>query len=225
MLKCAECPHHGCQVHDVSNAMICCPTKNGEIQQQASELYKDAENYTLAHNAAVVEAEGYGRLCRMEEIMLFARKCGYNRIGLIFCVGLSDEAREVSKILTHNGFDVVSAVCKNGSDPKSSVGLKDEETLSGCALKIGAFLEMVRRPKKNIPLRRHTKKGRSRPRSSRVPFSLAYIISPSWRRSAFYSSFPQRISPQAGYDPLPCPLPRAIISAQPPAPARIMKPI
>ena len=81
----------------------------------------------------MVEAEGYGRLCRMEEIMLFARKCGYNRIGLIFCVGLSDEAREVSKILTHNGFDVVSAVCKNGSDPKSSVGLKDEETLSGCA--------------------------------------------------------------------------------------------
>lgn len=133
MLKCAECPHHGCQVHDVSNAMACCPTKNGEIQQQASELYKDPENYTLAHNAAVVEAEGYGRLCRMEEIMLFARKCGYNRIGLIFCVGLSDEAREVSKILTHNGFDVVSAVCKNGSDPKSSIGLKDEETLSGCA--------------------------------------------------------------------------------------------
>ena len=81
MLKCAECPHHGCQVHDVSNAMVCCPTKNGEIQQQASELYKDPENYTLAHNAAVVEAEGYGRLCRMEEIMLFARKCGYNRIG------------------------------------------------------------------------------------------------------------------------------------------------
>jgi hypothetical protein len=40
-------------------------------------------------------------------------------------------------------------------------------------LKIGAFLERVRRPKKNIPLRRHTKKGRSRPRSSRVPFSLA----------------------------------------------------
>ena len=38
MLKCAECPHHGCQVHDVSNAMICCPTKNSEIQQQASEL-------------------------------------------------------------------------------------------------------------------------------------------------------------------------------------------
>ena len=56
MLKCAECPHHGCQVHDVSNAMTCCPTKNGEIQRQASELYKDAENYTLAHNAAVVEA-------------------------------------------------------------------------------------------------------------------------------------------------------------------------
>lgn len=39
-------------------------------------------------------------------------------------------------------------------------------------LKIGAFLERVRRPKKNIPLRRHTKKGRSRPRSSRVPLLM-----------------------------------------------------
>ena len=36
--------------------MICCPTKNSEIQQQASELYKDPENYTLAHNTPIPEA-------------------------------------------------------------------------------------------------------------------------------------------------------------------------
>ncbi len=37
-------------------------------------------------------------------------------------------------------------------------------------LKIGAFLERVRRPKKNIPLRRHTKKGTQPPAEQPCPF-------------------------------------------------------
>ena len=32
-----------------------------------------------------------------------------------------------------NGFDVVSVICKNGAQPKSSIGLTDTDTLSGCA--------------------------------------------------------------------------------------------
>lgn len=133
MIKCAECASHGCQVNDISGAMSCCPSRDEELQAEAQELYGEEENYKLAHNAALVEAEGYGRLCRMEEIMLFCKKCGFHKLGLVFCVGFSSEAREVSKILRHNGFEVVSAVCKNGVDPKSTIGISDEETLSGCA--------------------------------------------------------------------------------------------
>ena len=77
-----------------------------------------------------MEAEGYGRLCRMEEIILFAQKAGYHKLGLVFCVGLLNEAREVSNILTYHGFEVVSVICKNGGMPKSTVGLTETDTLT-----------------------------------------------------------------------------------------------
>ena len=64
--------------------------------------------------------------------MLFAKKAGFQKIGLVFCVGFKEEARTVSRILRHNGFEVVSVACKNGDIPKSSLGVKDEQTLSGC---------------------------------------------------------------------------------------------
>lgn len=134
MYKCAECTHHGCKIHDMTKTMKDCPSKNEDILNRAKELYKDEENHNIAYNAALVEAEGYGRLTRMEEIMLFMKKAGYKRIGFIFCIGLSSEAREVEKILTHNGFDVVSIVCKNGDVPKSFMDIPDDKTVSGCAM-------------------------------------------------------------------------------------------
>lgn len=133
MYRCAECTFHGCKMHDMTKTMKDCPSKNEEIQRKAKELYKDEENHKIAYNSALVESEGYGCLTRMEEIMLFMNKAGYKRIGLIFCVGLSSEAKEVDKILTHNGFEVVSIICKNGDVPKSFMGIKDDETVSGCA--------------------------------------------------------------------------------------------
>ncbi len=130
---CAECRQTGCKFRDMSKTMTVCPCKNEAVQAKAAELYKEEENYLIANVAGKVEAEGYGRLCRMEEIVLFCKRAGYRKIGLVFCMGLHNEAREVSKILTHHGFEVVSVICKNGALPKSSVGLTDADTLSGCA--------------------------------------------------------------------------------------------
>ena len=133
MYICADCTLHGCELRDMEKTPKNCPCKNAELQERAKELYKDEENYKIAHNAAIVESEGYGVLCRMEEIMLFCIKCDYKKIGLVFCIGLKNEAKEVVKILRHNGFEVVSAACKNGGIPKSTIGLTEEQTLSGCA--------------------------------------------------------------------------------------------
>ena len=130
---CAECNQLGCVQRDLSKTMTCCPSKNEEVQKKAAELYQEEENYRIANASAKVEAEGYGQLCRLEEIILFCKKVGYHKLGLIFCMGLHNEAREVSRILKHNGFEVVSVICKNGAHPKSSVGLTDADTLSGCA--------------------------------------------------------------------------------------------
>ena len=130
---CAECQQRGCISREMDKTMSCCPTKNEALQEEAKKLYLEEDNYCLANTAAAVEAEGYGRLCRLEEIILFAKKAGYHKLGLIFCMGLHNEARTVNRILRHHGFEVVSVICKNGSIPKSYVGLTDEQTLSGCA--------------------------------------------------------------------------------------------
>ncbi|MBR2894936.1 MAG: DUF1847 domain-containing protein [Oscillospiraceae bacterium] len=133
MYQCAICAKHGCKMRDMDNTMTSCPSKDEAIQQRAKELYQEEENQLLAQTGAVVESEGYGQLCRLEEIMLFARHAGYRHLGLVFCMGLKDEAREVHKILTHNGFEVSSVICKNGAVPKSFLGVTDAQTLSGCA--------------------------------------------------------------------------------------------
>ena len=133
MYICADCTLQGCKARDMEKTPAVCPCKNVELQEQSKELYKEEENAKIAYNAATVESGGYGALCRMEEIMAFCEKCNYKKIGLVFCMGLKKEANMVTKILRHNGFEVVSAICKNGAIPKSFIGVKDEETLSGCA--------------------------------------------------------------------------------------------
>jgi uncharacterized metal-binding protein len=59
--------------------------------------------------------------------MDFANKCGFNKLGLAFCLGLWREANTLCKILAHNGFEVCSVACKNGSVPKEFLSIKDED--------------------------------------------------------------------------------------------------
>lgn len=134
--RCADCHQIGCKKGDLTKTMTCCPSKNEAVQARAAELYKEEENHLIALTAGKVEAEGYGCLCRMEEIVLFCKRAGYKKIGLVFCMGLHREAETVNKILMHHGFDVVSVICKNGAMPKSSVGMTDADTLSGCAQEV-----------------------------------------------------------------------------------------
>ena len=133
MYMCAECTQHGCILRDMDKTMKDCPCKNEEIQKQAAELYKEPENHNIALNSAIAEAEGYAKISRVEEIVLFCKKAGYKKIGLVFCMGLKNEAKIVNKIFRYHDLEVVSVICKNGSIPKSSIGVTDEQTLSGCA--------------------------------------------------------------------------------------------
>ncbi len=130
---CAECAHLGCQLRDPEKYMPVCPCKAEEIQAKARALYENEEDRRIAVAAAATEHDGYGRMSRMEEIVLFCKKAGYHRIGIIFCTGLKNEAAMVGKILRHHGMEVLSVCCKNGSVPKSAIGLRDDQCLSGCA--------------------------------------------------------------------------------------------
>jgi len=65
----------------------------------------------LHRAASAVEARRYGKETRLGEIILFAKELGYKKIGLAFCIGLSEEAKIIEEILSKH-FEVVSVCCK-----------------------------------------------------------------------------------------------------------------
>jgi len=93
----------------------------------------------FARQAAIQECAGYNRdngydalipiKPRIVEVVEFAQRMGYAKLGLIFCGGLTKEGSIVQKILETNGFTVVSAMCKAGKIPKSAYGLTREQQL------------------------------------------------------------------------------------------------
>ncbi|WP_312907398.1 DUF1847 domain-containing protein [Tissierella praeacuta] len=131
MYNCANCVLKGCTRGKLEESLPNCPNKNKEIQEKAKALYQEEENKKIAYNAAIVEAQGYGRKTRIEEIMDFARKCNYKKVGLLFCLGLSKEAKEVYNILTYHDFEVISVLCKNGGVGKKYLEISEEDTISG----------------------------------------------------------------------------------------------
>jgi uncharacterized metal-binding protein len=74
---------------------------------------------------------------RVEELIEFAHRMGYRKLGVAFCGALTHEASILSEILEKHGFKIVAVSCKVGRIPKERIGVKDEEKV-----KIGEFEPM-----------------------------------------------------------------------------------
>jgi uncharacterized metal-binding protein len=147
--RCARCPTRVCENHGMKasdgpptleKAPAFCPMRlvPGVITEALSE-YDKPEVREFARLASLQEFECYERLPdgfrtkipRIEELIQFARKCGYKRLGIAHCGGLANEARLLTDVLENKGFEVVSVCCKVGAVPKEKLGLKDEEKIAG----------------------------------------------------------------------------------------------
>ena len=144
--NCARCPFNApdrlCQ-KEGGKAPDFCPTRNMmELAEQSLEEYNTAPGlFEFAKQASIQESEGYSNKelgyahlrpvkTRIEEIMEFAGKMHYNRLGIAFCIGLRNEAKIVEKIFSSRAFEVVSAVCKVGRIPKEKIGIGKAHQLS-----------------------------------------------------------------------------------------------
>jgi len=127
MYTCALCNKKDCEKGILDHIPINCPCGETDELEKIKELYLEEENYRLAYNSALVESEGYCKKTRLEEIIDFANKCGYKNLGLAFCLGLASEAKMLYDILKHNGFEVNSIICKNGSIPKEVLKIDDNQ--------------------------------------------------------------------------------------------------
>jgi uncharacterized metal-binding protein len=147
--RCASCPIKVCENQggkesdgppSLRKAPGFCPMKlMPEEYAAAMAEYDKSDVKEFARLASVQEFQCYERspdglrtkLPRIEELIQFARKCGYQRLGLAYCGGLADEAGLLTEILENNGFEVVSVQCKTGAVPKERIGVKAGEKIAG----------------------------------------------------------------------------------------------
>ena len=107
-----------------------CSEGNGCTVCDAAALYADETDRRMMRAASEVEAEYYGSYNRLQEVIAFAKKMGYKKIGLSFCRALSGEAAKIAKVL-ENYFEIASVNCKVGGVPKSEMGAMESERV-GC---------------------------------------------------------------------------------------------
>ena len=117
-----------------------CPMKlMPEVIEKAISEYDKPEVKEFARLASLQEFECYENLPdgrgtknpRILELIQFAQKCGYKKLGIAFCGGLANEARLLTDVLENKGFEVVSVRCKVGATPKERIGIKPEEKIRG----------------------------------------------------------------------------------------------
>lgn len=109
---CALCSYKKC-----ATGLDC----SGEIPG-LNELINKKRNLDTLKIAARVERECYMKNTRLEEIIRFCNLMEYEKVGIAFCIGLSDEARVLEEILGEY-FEVVSVCCKIHGMDKEKLSL------------------------------------------------------------------------------------------------------
>ena len=127
--SCVDCGVYNCQTRDKTYPEFCLTTKLTEEEaEEVHRLYDLPENRKVSQVSAQIESDFYLQYTRVQEIVAFAKRMGYERIGIATCVGLIEESRTFAQILRKNGFQVFGAVCKVGSFDKTDVGVPEEDT-------------------------------------------------------------------------------------------------
>lgn len=121
MLFCAQCGVKNCAAELGKEGEYSgqCPTK-WERQNEYLKKYEEPLDSLLAQKSAIVSA-GYDE-CRVEKTIRFAKECGFQKIGLAFCITLKDAAKALDKLLRQEGFEVESIICKVGHQDRTQIG-------------------------------------------------------------------------------------------------------
>ena len=150
--NCARCPYsysdRFCNTEDGKSLPSCPTEKQRELLSKSLKEYEKPEILEFALQASIQEAEGYENITigedrvkpikpRIVEIIEFAGKMKYTRLGFVFCEGLAKEARVIEKLFTSKGFEIISPVCKAGRTAKEKIGVEDHQKI--CA---GSFESM-----------------------------------------------------------------------------------
>jgi len=119
---CSDCAVLNCQKQD-SQYPEFCPTKEltDKDLEDIKKLYDEEDNKKISRISAEIESDFYCKYTRVEEIVEFAKRMEFKKIGIATCVGLLDESRIFAAILKKKGFEAYTAACKIGAMKKTTV--------------------------------------------------------------------------------------------------------
>ncbi|VBB05205.1 Hypothetical protein LUCI_0412 [Lucifera butyrica] len=99
-MKCAKCTHKKCYLEGQN----CTRMDLAEVK----EAYVDGR-LKIMKAAACTEGRFYNNLTRLEETVEFCKLMGYRKIGIAFCIGLSQEVKLIEEYFAK--FLTVDSVC------------------------------------------------------------------------------------------------------------------
>ena len=122
--SCIDCGVGNCNKMDGVYPDFCLTTNmDPAVLEDAMSCYAEgSEDRKISQVSASVEHDGYMQWCRVEEIIVFARRMGYKKLGIATCVGLLAESRKLAQILRAHGFEVYGVACKCGTQTKDDMG-------------------------------------------------------------------------------------------------------
>lgn len=133
--SCSDCGVLNCYRIEKKFPAECLTTNLSDKDvEDVKELYKNDEFVSkISSAAAEIEGAYFGKLTRVEEIIVFAKKIGAKKIGIATCIGLMSEARIFAKILKAKGLESYCVICKVGAIDKTEVGVPEElKVQTGC---------------------------------------------------------------------------------------------
>lgn len=133
--SCADCAVTKCNAKAPDKAYpdfcITCHLDEELAGEAMHQYLTDEEDRNIAIVAADIESEGYRKWPRVQEVIVFAKRMGYHKIGIATCVALIRETRILTKMLRANGLEVYGVACKVGEVDKTEIGIDEAHITSG----------------------------------------------------------------------------------------------
>ena len=141
-VECAKCKTLVCRTERPDTGPASCPTKTrAAVVAEAAREYEKDDIRAIGRSIALQGYSGYADLpigssplkTRVEEVIEFAQRMDYKKLGIAFCSGLQNEARLLTEILEKRGFKVASVSCAAGALSVEQVGIRKDEEFPGAA--------------------------------------------------------------------------------------------
>jgi uncharacterized metal-binding protein len=99
------------------------------VESCVAKYTENPVDHKIAITSAQIESDFYCSATRAEEILIFAKRMGYEKVGVASCLGLIRECGLFARAARARGVNLYGVACKIGAVDKTRIGLEEERKL------------------------------------------------------------------------------------------------